>query len=63
MFGTNAVSKNGCIFEMEIHEKIIELFKLNVSQGKMGGHLHICPSAVNTIKQFKEYGGNVVNKG
>src|SRR4029434_3416306 len=45
-------------------EQIIEMFKNNVSQRKMGRDLDISPSTVNNvIKRFKESGGISVRKG
>ncbi len=48
----------------QIREKIIEMFKNNVPQRKMGRDLDISPSTVhNIIKRFKESGGISVHKG
>ncbi len=48
----------------QIREKIIEMFKNNVPQRKMGRDLDISPSTVhNIIKRFKESGGISVRKG
>ncbi len=50
----------------QIREKIIEMFKNNVPQRKIGRDLDISPSTVhNIIKRFKESGGFqcVKNKG
>ncbi len=48
----------------QIHEKIIEMFKNNVPQRKIGRDLDISPSTVhNIIKRFKESGGISVRKG
>ncbi len=48
----------------QIREKIIEMFKNNVPQGKIGRDLDISPSTVhNIIKRFKESGGISVRKG
>ena len=48
----------------QIREKIIEMFKNNVPQRKIGRHLLISPSTVhNIIKRFKECGGISVRKG
>ncbi len=48
----------------QIREKIIEMFKNNVPQRKMGRDLDISPSTVhNIIKRFKESGGISVCKG
>ncbi len=48
----------------QIREKIIEMFKNNVPQRKIGRDLHISPSTVhNIIKRFKESGGISVRKG
>ncbi len=42
----------------QIREKIIEMFKNNVPQRKIGRDLDISPSTVhNIIKRFKESGG------
>ncbi len=42
----------------QICEKIIEMFKNNVPQRKIGRDLDISPSTVhNIIKRFKESGG------
>ncbi len=42
----------------QIREKIIEMFKNNVPQRKIGRDLAISPSTVhNIIKRFKESGG------
>ncbi len=47
-----------------IREKIIEMFKNNVPQRKIGRDLDISPSTVhNIIKRFKESGGISVRKG
>ena len=47
-----------------LHEQIIEMFKNNVSQRKIGRDLDISPSTVrNIIKRFKESGGILVRKG
>ncbi len=41
----------------QIREKIIEMFKNNVPQRKIGRDLDISPSTVhNIIKRFKEFG-------
>ncbi len=48
----------------QIHEKIIEIFKNNVPQRKIGRDLDISPSTVhNIIKRLKESGGISVRKG
>ncbi len=48
----------------QIREKIIEMFKNNVPQRKIGRDLDISPSTVhNIIKRFKESGGISVRKG
>ncbi len=48
----------------QIREKIIEMFKNNVPQRKIGRNLDISPSTVhNIIKRFKEPGGISVCKG
>ncbi len=48
----------------QIREKIIEMFKNNVPQRKIGRDLDISPSTVhNIIKRFKESGGISVSKG
>ncbi len=48
----------------QIREKIIEMFKNNVPQRKIGRDLDISPSTVhNIIKRFKESGGISVHKG
>ncbi|KAI2645509.1 Transposable element Tcb1 transposase [Labeo rohita] len=48
----------------KICEKIIEMFKNNVHQRKIGRYLDISPSTVhNIIKRFKESGGISVRKG
>ncbi len=48
----------------QIREKIIEMFKNNVPQRKIGRDLDISPSTVhNIIKIFKESGGISVRKG
>ncbi len=48
----------------QIREKIIEMFKNNVPQRKMGRDLDISTSTVhNIIKRFKESGGISVCKG
>ncbi len=48
----------------QIREKIIEMFKNNVPQRKIGRDLDISPSTVhNIIKRFKESGGISVLKG
>ncbi len=48
----------------QIREKIIEMFKNNVPQRKIGRDLDISPSTVhNIIKRFKESGGISVPKG
>ena len=48
----------------QMHEQVIEMFKNNVSQRKIGRDLDISPSTVhNIIKRFKESGGVSVNKG
>ncbi len=48
----------------QIRKKIIEMFKNNVPQRKMGRDLDISPSTVhNIIKRFKESGGISVRKG
>ncbi len=48
----------------QIREKIIEMFKSNVPQRKIGRDLDISPSTVhNIIKRFKESGGISVRKG
>ncbi len=48
----------------QIREKIIEMFKNNVPQRKIGRDLDISPSTVhNIIKRFKESGGILVRKG
>ncbi len=48
----------------QIREKIIEMFKNNVPQRKIGRDLDISPSPVhNIIKRFKESGGISVRKG
>ncbi len=48
----------------QIREKIIEVFKNNVPQRKIGRDLDISPSTVhNIIKRFKESGGISVRKG
>ncbi len=48
----------------QIREKIIEMFKINVPQRKIGRDLDISPSTVhNIIKRFKESGGISVRKG
>ncbi len=48
----------------QIREKIIEMFKNNVPQRKIGRDLDISPSTVhNIIKRFKESGGISVCKG
>ncbi len=48
----------------QIREKIIEMFKNNVPQRKIGRDLDISPSTVhNIIKSFKESGGISVRKG
>ncbi len=48
----------------QIREKIIEMFKNNVPQRKIGRYLDISPSTVhNIIKRFKESGGISVCKG
>ncbi len=48
----------------QIREKIIEMFKNNVPQSKIGRDLDISPSTVhNIIKRFKESGGISVRKG
>ncbi len=48
----------------QIREKIIEMFKNNVPQRKIGRDLYISPSTVhNIIKRFKESGGISVRKG
>ena len=45
-------------------EQIIEMFKNNVSQRKIGRDFDILPSTVhNIIKRFKESGGISVRKG
>ncbi len=42
----------------QIREKIIEMFKNNVPQRKIGRDLDISPSTVhNIIKRFKQSGG------
>ena len=47
-----------------LHEQIIEMFKNNVSQRKIGRDLDISPSTVhNIIQRFKESGGISVRKG
>ncbi len=47
----------------QIREKIIEMFKNNVPQRKIGRDLDILPSTVqNIIKKFKESGGISVRK-
>ncbi len=48
----------------QIREKIIEMFKNNVLQRKIGRDLDISPSTLhNIIKRFKESGGISVRKG
>ncbi len=48
----------------QIREKIIEMFKNNVPQRKIGRDLDSSPSTVhNIIKRFKESGGISVRKG
>ncbi len=48
----------------QIREKIIEKFKNNVPQRKIGRDLDISPSTVhNIIQRFKESGGISVRKG
>ena len=48
----------------QMREQIIEMFKNNVSQRKIGRDLDILPSTVhNIIKRFKESGGISVRKG
>ncbi len=48
----------------QIREKMIEMFKNNVPQRKIGRDLDISPSTVhNIIKRFKESGGISVRKG
>ncbi len=48
----------------QIREKIIEMFKINVPQRKIGRDLDISPSTVhNIIKRVKESGGISVRKG
>ncbi len=48
----------------QIRETIIEMFKNNVPQRKIGRDLDISPSTVhNIIKRFKESGGISVRKG
>ncbi len=48
----------------QIREKIIEMFKNNVPQRKIGRDLDISHSTVhNIIKRFKESGGISVRKG
>ena len=48
----------------EMREQIIEMFKNNVSQRKIGRDLDISPSTVhNIIKRFKESGWISVRKG
>ncbi len=48
----------------QMREKIIEMFKNNVPQRKIGRDLDISPSTVhNIIKRFKESGGISVRKG
>src|SRR4029434_234572 len=47
-----------------MREQIIQIFKNNVSQRKIGRNLDILPSTVhNIIKRFKESGGISVCKG
>ena len=47
-----------------MREQIIEMFKNNVSQRKIGRDLDISPSTVhNIIKRLKESGGISVRKG
>ncbi len=47
----------------QIREKIIEMFKNNVPQRKIGRDLDISPSTVhNIIKRFKESGGISVDQ-
>ncbi len=48
----------GSLVCQQIREKIIEMFKNNVPQRKIGRDLDISPSTVhNIIKRFKESGG------
>ncbi len=48
----------------QIREKMIEMFKNNVPQRKIGRDLDISPSTVhNIIKRFNESGGISVRKG
>ncbi len=48
----------------QIRERIIEMFKNNVPQRKIGRDLDISPSTVhNIIKRFKDSGGISVRKG